>query len=230
MRSSRPPLFRNRQFEPVIIVTCVRWYWRFSLSLRGLEELTAERGLAMDHTTIFRWDPSVRTRGASAAAGQLKLKSSTWHVDETFVRIAARWLYLFLAVDSRCQTVDVYLSETREREAAKCFLRKAMEDPGNLRHACSHEMVYEAIPPRSATCRVKADCGCRHRTRRYANNRIESDHRSIKRLRAIEGPLTILTARTLIQSLEAVHMIRKGQVLGITRKNLHGQRGSSARC
>jgi transposase-like protein len=158
MRSSRPPLFRNRQFEPVIIVTCVRWYWRFSLSLRGLEELMAERGLAMDHTTIFRWDPSVRTRGASAAAGQLKLKSSTWHVDETFARIAARWLYLFLAVDSRCQTVDVYLSETREREAAKCFLRKAMEDPGNLRHACSHEMVYEAIPPRSATCRVKAEC------------------------------------------------------------------------
>lgn len=65
--------------------------------------------------------------------------------------------------------------------------------------------------------------GCRHRTIRYANNRIESDHRSIKRrLRAIEGPRTILTARTLIQSLEAVHMIRKGQVLGITRKNLHG--------
>lgn len=89
----------------------------------------AERGLAMDHTTIFRWDPSVRTRGASAAAGQLKLRSSTWHVDETFVRIAARWLYLFLAVDSRCQTVDVYLSETREREAAKCFLGKPRRIP-----------------------------------------------------------------------------------------------------
>jgi transposase-like protein len=74
MRSSRPPLFRKRQFEPVIIVTCVQWYWRFSLSLRGLEELMAERGLAMDHTTIFRWihryGPEVHRR----LRGQLKFE------------------------------------------------------------------------------------------------------------------------------------------------------------
>jgi transposase, IS6 family len=55
MRSCRPALFRKRQFEPIIIVTCVRWYCRFSLSLRDLEELMAERGLAVDHTTIWRW-------------------------------------------------------------------------------------------------------------------------------------------------------------------------------
>ena len=186
----------------------------------------AERGLAMDHTTIFRWDPSVRTRGGSAAAGQLKLKSSTWHVDETFVRIAARWLYPFRAVDSRCQTVDVYLFETREREAAKCFLRKAMEDPGNLPPRVFARDGLRSCPAaiRDLQSKGRLHRGCRHPTRRYANNRIESDHRSIKRrLRAIEGPRTILTARTLIQSLEAVHMIRKGQVLGITRKNLHGQ-------
>jgi hypothetical protein len=50
MRSCRPPLFRKRQFEPIIIVTCVRWYCRFSLSLRDLEELMAERGLAVDQS------------------------------------------------------------------------------------------------------------------------------------------------------------------------------------
>ena len=80
--------------------------------------------------------------------GQVKLKSSTWHVDESFVRIARRWMYLFGAVDSRGQTVDFYPSETRDREVAKCFLRKAMESPDNLsRPAWSHEMGYEAIPP-----------------------------------------------------------------------------------
>ena len=55
MRSRRPALFRKRQFEPIIIVTCVRWYFRFSLSLRDIEELMAERGLAVDHTPIWRW-------------------------------------------------------------------------------------------------------------------------------------------------------------------------------
>src|SRR5215469_14409075 len=89
MRSRRPPLFRKRQFEPVIIVTCVRWYCSFSLSLRDLEELMAERGLAVDHTTIGRWvqryGPEVHRR----LQGQVKLKSSSWHIDETFVRIAA---------------------------------------------------------------------------------------------------------------------------------------------
>jgi len=65
--------------------------------------------------------------------------------------------------------------------------------------------------------------GC-HRTRRYANNRIESDHRHVKRrLRATQGPRTASTACALITGIEAVQMIRKGQVLGITRKNLHGQ-------
>ena len=92
MRSCRPPLFGKRQFEPTIIVTCLRWYCRFCLSLRDLEELMAERGLAVDHTTIWRWvqryGPEVHRR----LRGNVKQKSSTWHMDETFVRIAGRWL------------------------------------------------------------------------------------------------------------------------------------------
>lgn len=66
MNSCRPPLFRKRQFEPTIIVTCVRWYLRFSLSLRDVEELMAERGLSVDHTTVWRWTqayaPEIRQR------------------------------------------------------------------------------------------------------------------------------------------------------------------------
>ena len=226
MRSCRPPLFRKRQFEPIIIVTCVRWYCRFSLSLRDLKELMAERGWAVDHTTIWRWvqryGPEVHRR----LRGNVKPKSSTWHMDETFVRIAGRWLYLFRAVDSQGQTVDFYLSETRDREAAKRFLKKALANPDNrpprvfardgLRSypAAIRDLQTEGLMHRS----------CRHRTRPYANNRIESDHRCIKRrLRAMQGPRSAPAARTLIQSIEAVHMIRKGQVLGITRHNLAGQ-------
>jgi transposase, IS6 family len=226
MKPGRPPLFRKRQFEPSIIVTCVRWYCRFSLSLRDLEELMAERGLSVDHTTIWRWvqryGPEVHRR----LRGNVKQKSSTWHMDETFVRIAGRWLYLFRAVDSQGQTVDFFLSETRDCEAAKRFLKKALSNPDSLP---PRVFVRDGLRSYPAAIRELQNEGlmhrhCRHRTRPYANNRIESDHRSIKRrLRAMQGPRSAATARKLIIGIEAVHMIRKGQVLGITRNNLPGQ-------
>ena len=219
-------MFRKRQFEPIIIVTCVRWCCRFSLSLRDLEELMAERGLAVDHTTIWRWvqryGPEVHRR----LRGNVKQKSSTWHMDETFVRISGRWLYLFRAVDSQGQTVDFYLSETRDREAAKRFLKKALANSDNRPPRVFARDGLRSYPAaiRELQSEGLIHCSCRHRTRPYANNRIESDHRFIKRrLRAMQGPRSAPTARRLIQAIEAVHMIRKGQVLGITRNNLSGQ-------
>ena len=127
----RPALFHKRQFAAEIIVTCVRWYLRFALSLRDVEELMAERGLSVDHTTIWRWTQTYAPEVQRRLRGQLKPKGSTWHIDETFVRISGRWMYLFRAVDGSGQTVDFYLSETRDREAAKCFLKQASANPDN---------------------------------------------------------------------------------------------------
>lgn len=226
MRSCRPPLFRNRQFEPIVIVTCVRWYLRFSLSLRDLEELMAERGLSVDHTTIWRWTQTYGPEVHRRLRGEVKRKSSTWHMDETFVRIAGRWLYLFRAVDSGGQTVEFYLSETRDREAAKIFLKKALANADNRP---PHVFARDGLRSYPAAIRELQGEGqlrrnCRQRTQRYCNNRIESDHRHIKRrLRAMQGPRTTATAWRVIQGIEAAQMIRKGQVLGITRHNLHGQ-------
>src|SRR5512133_733183 len=193
MTSFRPPLFWKRKFEPEVIVTCVRWYLRFCLSLRDLEELMAERGLAVDHTTIWRrtqvYGPEVYKR----LHGQVKRKSSTWHMDETFVRIAGKWMYLFRAVDRYGQTVDFYLSETRDREAAKLFLQRALANPDNRP---PHVFARDGLRSYSAAIRELQAAGrvtrrCRQQTRRYSNNRIESDHRHIKRrLRAMQGPRT----------------------------------------
>ena len=94
MRSCRPPLFWKRKFEPHVIVTCVRWYLRFCLSLRDLEELMAERGLAVDHTSIWRWIQAYGPEVSRRLRGVVKPKSATWHIDETFVRIAVRALLL----------------------------------------------------------------------------------------------------------------------------------------
>src|SRR5215472_5250445 len=114
MSSRRPYLFRKRWFEPTVIVTCVRWYLRFWLSLRDIQELMAERGLSVDHTSIWRWTQAYAPE-VHRNFKELKRKSATWHMDETFVRIAGPWMYLFRAVDSSGQTVDFYLSETRDR-------------------------------------------------------------------------------------------------------------------
>src|SRR5215467_11690263 len=129
MKSCRPPLFWKRKFEPEVIVTCVRWYLRFCLSLRDLQELMAERGMVVHHTSIWRW---IQVYGPEVYRierdGEVKRKSSTWHMDETFVRIGGKWMYLFRAVDGSGQTVDFYLSETRDRDAAKLFLKRALDN------------------------------------------------------------------------------------------------------
>src|SRR6516225_5994789 len=199
MRSCRPPLFRKRKFEPIVITTCVRWYCRFSLSLRDLEELMAERGLKVDHTTIWRWAQTYGPEVYRRLQGEVKRKSATWHMDETFVRIAGKWMYLFRAVDSQGQTVDFYLSETRDREAAKLFLKKALANPGNRP---PHVFVRDGLRSYLAAMRELQREG---------------------RLRDMQGPRTTATAWAAIQGIEAAQMIRKGQVLGITRQNLHGQ-------
>ena len=131
-------------------------------------------------------------------------------------------MYLFRTVDSRGQTVDFYLSETRDREAAQAFLKRALANPDNR-----PIRVLARDGPRSYPTAVRdyrldhVHRRCQQRTRRYCNNRIESDHRHVKgRLRAMQGPRTVATAERAIHGIEAAEMIRKGQVLGITRGNL----------
>jgi transposase, IS6 family len=100
MRQERPALFRGRHFSDEIIVLCVRWYLRYSLSYRDLTGIMSERNLFVDPSTIWRWvqryapELNVRIRRA------LKPTKSSWRTDETYVRVAGRWTYLYRAVDS----------------------------------------------------------------------------------------------------------------------------------
>jgi transposase-like protein len=126
-----------------------------------------------------------------------------------------------------------YLSETRDREAAKLFLKKALANPDNRP---PHVFARDGLRSYPAALReLKAEGrvapSCRQRTRRYCNNRIESDHRHVKRrLRAMQGPRATTTAWAVIQGIEAAYMIRKGQGLGITAAICMGRRGCSERC
>ena len=100
VRKNRPALFRGRHFEDEIILLCVRWYLRYSLSYRDLEEMMAERGLAVDHSTVWRWVQHYAPMLNRRLRRELRHPNRSWRVDETYIRVAGKWTYLYRAVDS----------------------------------------------------------------------------------------------------------------------------------
>src|SRR5437763_10154799 len=106
MRNTRPVLFRRRHFEDQVIVVCVRWYLRYCLTLRDLEELMTERGLSVDHSTIGRWVLRYAPELNKRVRREIRLPNRSWRVDETYVRVAGVWTYLYRAVDSAGETID----------------------------------------------------------------------------------------------------------------------------
>ena len=123
MRSHGPALFRRRHFEAEIIVLCVRWYLRYPLSLRQLEEMMAERNLSVDHVTIWRWVQRYAPELNRRCRTELRNTNRSWRVDETYCRVAGKWTYLYRAVlyravDSSGATIDFLLSAKRDAAAA----------------------------------------------------------------------------------------------------------------
>jgi transposase-like protein len=125
---ARPAIFKWRQTEPGLILCAVRWYLRYSLSLRDVEELLEERGLNVDHTTVWRWVQYYGPELEQRLRQHLKPTNKSWRVDETYVRVKGRWCYLYRVIDSRGATIDFLLSALRDADAANCLFRKALSD------------------------------------------------------------------------------------------------------
>lgn len=130
MARKRPALFRGRHFEDVIILLCVRWYLRYSLTYRDLEEIMAERGLSVDHVTIWRWVQRYAPILNQRIRREMRHPNRSWRVDETYVKVAGNWAYLYRAVDSGGETIEFMLSPKRDLIAAKLFLRLALSGGG----------------------------------------------------------------------------------------------------
>ena len=126
MSQKRPALFRGRHFQDVVILLCVRWYLRYSLSYRDLQEMMAERGLSIDHVTIWRWVQRYAPVLNQRIRRELRRPNRSWRVDETYVKVAGQWAYLYCAVDSAGATIEFMLSPNRDLIAAKMFLRLAL--------------------------------------------------------------------------------------------------------
>jgi transposase, IS6 family len=95
MRKNRSALVRGRHFEDEIIILCLRWYLRYSLSYRDLEEMMAERGLSLDHSTIWRWVQRYAPILNQRIRRELRRRNGSWRVDEAYIRVAGKWTYLY---------------------------------------------------------------------------------------------------------------------------------------
>ena len=109
----RPALFRGRHFKDVIILLCVRWYLRYSLTYRDLEEIMAERSLSIDHVSIWRWVQRYAPLLNRRIRREMRPPNRSWRVDETYVKVAGRWAYLYRAVDSAGETIELALRKLR---------------------------------------------------------------------------------------------------------------------
>ena len=224
MPASEP--FKWRHFQSEIILLNVRWYLRYSLSYRDLEEIMLERGLEVDHTTIYRWVQAYSPELDQRCRRYLRPTNDSWRIDETYVKVKGVWKYLYRAVDSEGHTLDFLLSAKRDAKAAKRFLKKVLNAP----HTQSPRVITidknAAYPP--AIDGLKADESLPETTEtrqvKYLNNIVEQDHRFIKRrINPGLGFGSFNTARRTLKGYEAMNMIRKGQIKDIDKEDVLGQ-------
>nr|WP_109672738.1 IS6 family transposase [Mesorhizobium loti] len=212
-------MFKGRQFDQSVILLCVRWYLAYNVSLRDLEEMMAERGITVDHTTIHRWAVRFSLLLLERFNRRKRAVTGKWHVDETYIKVRGQWTYLYRAIDTVGDTVEFWFSEQRDLPAAKRFFRKALERHGRPDRVVidGSQTNHEAIVSCDITHRLQDRSRRRlkpFRIRRsqYLNNRIEQDHRRIKRrVRPMLGFKSTATACTILSGIEMIHMMRKRQ-------------------
>jgi transposase-like protein len=209
--------FAGFRFPPEVIVLAVRWYLRFGLSYRDLEELLAERGVEVDHVTLYRWVHRFTPLLIDAARPCRYAVGSRWFVDETYVKVAGMWRYVYRAVDQYGQVIDVYVSARRDIAAARGFFIAALTAHGQpdeviTDHAPTLGYVIEELLPDAF-----------HNTEQYANNRVECDHGRLKaRLRPMRGLKTDRTAKVVIRGHAFMQNLRRGHYeLGVEARTPH---------
>ena len=189
----------------------MRWYLQFGLSDRDVEELLAERGIEVDHVTVFRWVQRFTPLLADAARPCRHAVGDCWYVDETYVKVAGRWRYVYRAIDQHGQVIDVYVSARRDTRAPRRFFATALG---------VHGVPTEVVTDRAWTLLTVVDelmPGAFHNTEQYANNRIEADHGRLKsRLRPMRGLKRDDSARVIMRGHAFMQNLRRGHYeLGI---------------
>ena len=214
------PHFKGFCSSAEIIMLFVYMKCRFSLSYRELEEIMMIRGAEIDHSTLQRWvkrfvpliDKRVRRRK--------KAVNRSWRMDETYIKLNGKWVYLYRAVDSQGNTIDFLLRSRRNAIAAKAFFKKAFKENGrpdkvNIDKSGSNKAALDSF-----NTDVAKEDEIEIRQIKYLNNIVEQDHRFIKkRTRPTLGFKNFHSAKVTIMGIENIRMIQKGQIIGQTASN-----------
>jgi transposase-like protein len=220
MMAARQDLpFKGRHFTSEVILWALRWYLAFPISYRDLAAMLSDRGVTVDHTTLFRWVQTYAAELEQRVRRHLRPCTGSWRVDETYIKVKGAWTYLYRAVDSLGQTIDFLLSARRDAAAAKRFFRKALAQSHTVNPRTITVDKNPAYPRAVVDMKRAGELWRFSRLRpcKYLNNIVEQDHRRIKRLvRPGLGFGGLQTARITVAGYEAMAMIRKGQVHGIS--------------
>src|ERR687894_3101497 len=194
-------LYKRHRFPGEIISHAVWLYYRFLLSYRDVEELLAERGIAVSYETVRRW---CRKFGATYADGVRRRRPSPgdkWHCDEVQLKINGRMYWLWRAVDQEGIVLDLFVQERRNQEAAEAFLRRVVEGNGYRPRVvitdklASHPPAVRRVLPRAE-----------HRRHKGLNNRAENSHRPVrKRERVLQRFKSPAHAQRFLEPFSAVH-------------------------
>jgi IS6 family transposase len=193
------------RFPREVIAVAVRWYLRYGLSYRDVEELLAERGIEVDHVTVYRWVQTFTSEFIDGARPAGHATGNRWFVDETYVKVAGRWTYLHRAIDQHGQVIDFLVSGRRNAAAARMFFARALRvGPSPVEVTTDRAPAYlrvidEYIP------------SARHVVERNANNPIEADHARLKaRLRLMRGLKRLASSRNIATGHTFVQSLRRG--------------------
>ncbi len=225
--------FRGFRFPAEVVLWAVRWYLQFPVSYRDLERMLADRGVAVDHVTLFRWTQRFAPELERRVRRYLRPCRGPWHVDETYIRVGGAWRYLDRAVDGTGRVpglnpgIDFLLSAKRDKQAARRFFRRAL---GRAHTRTPREIVTDRLTSDPGALRaMKRDRELwrftRHRRGRWLTNRVEPDHRRIKRrTRPRLGFQRFRTARRTLAGVEAMAMLAQGRVRAAPANDLPAQR------
>ena len=197
--------FTGFRFAPEVILPAVRWYLRYGLSFRDLEEILAERGIDVDRVSLFRWVQRFTPLLIDSARPCRHAVGDRWFVDGAFVRVSDVWRYVYRAFDGHGRVVDVFVSEHRGIASARAFVATS---------ALARRIATEVIADRGAAlANVTPDLipAAFHDAGQCESNRCEAGHGRLKaRLRPMRGRKTDRTASVVIRGRAFVQNVRRG--------------------
>jgi putative transposase len=207
-------MFERHRYPRVIILQAVYFKLRFTLSYRDVEELMSIRGIKVDHSTIQRWVFKFSKEVEKNMHKRKKQVCDSWRMDETYIKVKGRDMYLYRAVDKYGNTVDFLLTRRRQKMSAQKFFNKAIGNNGkprivNIDKSGSNSSAILTVNKRSlSTKKIKI------RKVKYLNNIIEQDHRRIKRrIRIMTGFKEFESAQRTLSGIEVVSIIKKDQII-----------------